>query len=72
MLIGYCSGCNLAPMRPGSYDVSVATCFSSIAASGFVMGGIKPLESRGPSLRYAAFMQGLRDAINARIRLTPR
>jgi hypothetical protein len=37
------------------------------------MGGIKaaePPESRGLSLRYAAFMQGLREAIDARIRLS--
>src|SRR4051794_9051795 len=45
--------------------------FAGIGASGFVMGGIKTVDppvSGGFSLRYAAFMQGLRDAIDARIR----
>src|SRR3954452_2969038 len=63
----------LAPMRPGSYDFGRDMYFQGIGASGFVMGGIKavePPESGGLSLRYAAFMQGLRDAIDARIRLT--
>ncbi|TMJ82623.1 MAG: ComEC family competence protein [Alphaproteobacteria bacterium] len=63
----------LAPMRPGSYDFGRDMYFQGIGASGFVMGGIKavePPESGGVSLRYAAFMQGLRDAIDARIRLT--
>src|SRR5438270_13685620 len=47
--------------------------FQGIGASGFVMGGIKavePPESGGVSLRYAALMQGLRDSIDARIRMT--
>src|SRR3984893_7297173 len=45
--------------------------FAGIGASGFVTGVIKTAEapgSGGLSLRYAAFMQGLRDAIDARIR----
>jgi competence protein ComEC len=45
--------------------------FQGIGASGFVTGAIKTVEaphSGGLSLRYAAFMQGLRDAIDARIR----
>src|SRR4030081_260141 len=45
--------------------------FAGIGASGFVMGAIKTVEppgSGGWSLRYAAFMQGLRDAIDGRIR----
>src|SRR3982075_2801194 len=45
--------------------------FAGIGASGFVTGAIKTVEppmSGGFSLRYAAFMQGLRDAIDARIR----
>ena len=61
----------LAPLRPGSYDFGRDMYFQGIGASGFVMGGIKTLEppfSGGLSLRYAAFMQGLRDAIDARIR----
>jgi len=63
----------LAPMRPGSYDFGRDMFFQGIGASGFVMGAIKTLEppvSGGLSLRYAAFMQGLRDAIDARIRTT--
>jgi competence protein ComEC len=61
----------LAPLRPGSYDFGRDMYFQGIAASGFVMGAIKTLDppfSGGFSLRYAAFMQGLRDSIDARIR----
>ncbi|WP_375414223.1 ComEC/Rec2 family competence protein [uncultured Bradyrhizobium sp.] len=61
----------LAPLRPGGYDFARDMYFQGIGASGFVMGAIKTLDppfSRGVSLRYAAFMQGLRDAIDARIR----
>jgi competence protein ComEC len=61
----------LAPLRPGSYDFGRDMYFQGIGASGFVMGGIKTLDppfSGGLSLRYAAFMQGLRDAIDGRIR----
>jgi competence protein ComEC len=61
----------LAPMRPGSYDFGRDMYFQGIGASGFVMGAIKttePPQSGGLSLRYAAFMQDLRDAIDARIR----
>jgi len=61
----------LAPLRPGSYDFSRDMFFQGIGASGFAMGAIKtaePPESGGLRLRYAAFMQGLRDAIDARIR----
>src|SRR6266516_1774210 len=45
--------------------------FSGIGASGFAMGAIKtsePPERGGLALRYASVMQGLRDAIDARIR----
>ena len=61
----------LAPLRPGSYDFGRDMYFAGIGASGFVMGSIKtvdPPDSGGWSLRYAACMQGLRDAIDARIR----
>jgi competence protein ComEC len=48
-----------------------ATCSSrGIGASGFAMGAIKsvePPERGGFALRYASVMQGLRDAIDARI-----
>src|SRR5882724_3694387 len=63
----------LAPLRPGSYDFGRDMFFSGIGASGFVMGAIKTTEApdgAGLRLRYAAFMQGLRDAIDARIRTT--
>jgi competence protein ComEC len=61
----------LAPLRPDSYDFSRDLFFQGIAGSGFVTGSIKvtePPEGGGIALRYAAFMQGLRDAIDARIR----
>ena len=63
----------LAPLRPGSYDFARDMFFQGIGASGFVTGAIKTVEppvSGGLSLRYAAIMQGLRDAIDARIRTT--
>jgi competence protein ComEC len=61
----------LAPLRPGSYDFGRDMYFQGIGASGFVTGAIKTVEPPVPgglSLRYAAVMQGLRDAIDARIR----
>jgi competence protein ComEC len=61
----------LAPLRPGSYDFGRDMYFQGIGASGFVTGAIKTVEppvSGGLSLRYAALMQGLRDAIDDRIR----
>jgi competence protein ComEC len=61
----------LAPLRPGSYDFGRDMFFQGIGASGFVTGSIKttaPPVAGGWSLRYAAVMQGLRDAIDARIR----
>jgi competence protein ComEC len=61
----------LAPLRPGSYDFGRDMYFQGIGASGFVTGAIKTVEppvSGGLSLRYAAVMQGLRDAIDDRIR----
>jgi competence protein ComEC len=61
----------LAPLRPGSYDFSRDLFFQGIGASGFVMGAITatvPSDTGGLQLRYAAIMQGLRDAIDARIR----
>jgi competence protein ComEC len=61
----------LAPLRPGSYDFSRDMFFQGIGASGFVTGAIKviePPENGGIALRYAAFMQNLRDAIDGHIR----
>jgi competence protein ComEC len=63
----------LAPLRPGSYDFGRDLFFQGIGASGFVTGGImarEPPVAGGLFLRYAAFMQNLRDAIDARIRTT--
>ncbi|HEX9210535.1 MAG TPA: ComEC/Rec2 family competence protein [Bradyrhizobium sp.] len=63
----------LSPLRPGSYDFSRDMFFQGIGASGFAMGAITvaaPPETGGIRLRYAAMMQGLRDAIDARIRAT--
>ncbi|MEH2477728.1 competence protein ComEC [Nitrobacteraceae bacterium AZCC 2146] len=63
----------LSPLRPGSYDFGRDLYFQGIGASGFVMGAIKavdPPTKAGLALRYAATMQGLRDAIDARIRTT--
>ena len=63
----------LAPLRPGSYDFARDMFFQGIGASGFVTGAIKTVEppvAGGLPLRYAAFMQDLRDAIDARIRTT--
>lgn len=63
----------LSPLRPGAYDFGRDLYFQGIAATGFVMGAIKPRPPPGEpgfALRYAATMQGLRDAIDARIRLT--
>lgn len=60
----------LTPVRPGSYDFSRDMFFAGIGASGFVMGAIRakePPEGGGWRLRYFAVMQGLRDAIDARI-----
>jgi competence protein ComEC len=61
----------LAPLRPGSYDFGRDLYFQRIGASGFVLGAIRTIElpaGGGLSLRYAAFMQSVRDAIDGRIR----
>lgn len=61
----------ISPVRPGSYDFSRDMFFQGIGASGFVLGAITastPPDAGGLRLRYAAFMQGLRDGIDARIR----
>lgn len=61
----------LAPLRPGGYDFARDLYFQGIGASGFVTGTIKtvdPPAKAGFWLDYAAFMQGLRDGIDARIR----
>lgn len=62
----------LSPLRPGGYDFGRDMYFAGLGASGFAMGAVTTLEpprSGGLSLRYAAAMQNMRDAIDARIRM---
>lgn len=61
----------LMPLRPGSYDFARDMYFQGIAASGFVTGAVTvsaPPASGGLWLRYAAALQAMRDAVDARIR----
>jgi competence protein ComEC len=60
-------------LRPGGYDFARDIYFQRIGASGFVLGAIKPIaapEGGGWWLRYAVTINGMRDAIDARIRQT--
>jgi competence protein ComEC len=60
----------LAPLRPGGYDFARAMYFSGLGASGYVLGAIRTEPApRAPGLRLraAAFIDGLREAINSRI-----
>src|SRR5581483_2478473 len=57
--------------RPGGYDFARDMYFQRIGASGYVLGAIKKAEAPvapGLWLRYAAFIDGLREAIDKRIR----
>jgi competence protein ComEC len=61
----------LQPLAPGSYDFARDMFFQGIGASGFVRGRINILASpasQGALQRADAFVQGIRDAIDARIR----
>ena len=62
----------LAPLRPGGYDFARDMYFQSIGASGYALGKIKidAAAGRAPRvwLRYAAFIDGIREAIDKRIR----
>ncbi len=61
----------LAPLKPGSYDFSRDLYFQGIGATGFVSGDIKATEPKArPAfwVRYAAFIQGMRDGIDQHIR----
>lgn len=61
----------LAPLRPGGYDFARDLYFQGVGASGFVTGAVKalaPPASASIWLSYAAFMQGLRDGIDTRIK----
>jgi competence protein ComEC len=61
----------LQPLRPGGYDFARDLYFQRIGASGFVTGSIKiepaPV-SLGFGLRIATAIEGIRDAIDGRIR----
>ena len=62
----------MRPLRPGSYDFARDMYFQGIGASGFVLGAIRTLDAPkqgGWRLRYAAWMQSLRHAVDARIRM---
>jgi competence protein ComEC len=61
----------LEPLIPGGYDFARAMYFQGIGASGFVLGAIRtapPPAGADASLRYAMAIDGMRDAIDKRIR----
>jgi len=61
----------LQPLEPGSYDFARDLFFQGIGASGFVRGAVKVITAPAPQgvlARADAFVQRLRDAIDARIR----
>jgi competence protein ComEC len=61
----------LEPLRPGGYDFARDLYFQGIGATGFALGAIKITEAPAPPglwLRYATRVQGIRDAIDDRIR----
>jgi competence protein ComEC len=60
----------LAPVRPGGYDFASDMYFQGLGASGYVLGRIntEPApHAAGLWLVYAAFVDGVREAINQRI-----
>jgi competence protein ComEC len=63
----------LAPLRPGGYDFARDLYFQRIGATGFALGAIKLAEAPEPAslrLRAAAVINGMRDAIDRRIRMS--
>jgi competence protein ComEC len=61
----------LEPLRPGGYDFARDMYFQRIGASGFVLGRVRTVDAphaRSAGLRYAMAMDGMRDAIDKRIR----
>ena len=63
----------LGPLRPGGYDFARDMFFQGIGASGYVYGRIKlekPPTSPGLWLRYRAWIDGIRESIDDRIRAT--
>jgi competence protein ComEC len=63
----------LGPLRPGGYDFARDMFFHGIGASGYIFGRIKlesPPAAPGMWLRYRAWIDGIREAIDDRIRST--
>jgi competence protein ComEC len=61
----------LPPLRPGGYDFARDLYFHSIGASGFATSPITIAPPPVPltaSLRFASFIEGIRDTVDARIR----
>ena len=61
----------LQPLRPGSYDFARDLFFQGIGASGFATGAIAietPPAPPGLGIRFATLIEGIRDAVDARIR----
>lgn len=61
----------LGPLRPGGYDFARDMFFQGIGASGYVFGRIKvekPPVERDFALRYQAFIDGMRELVDDRIR----
>ena len=61
----------LQPLRPGGYEFARDMYFQRIGASGYALGAIKaksPPVAQGFWLRYASIVDGLRDALDKRIR----
>jgi competence protein ComEC len=61
----------LAPLRPGGYDFARDMYFQGIGASGFALGSIRTAAApKAPTLwlRYATVIDGMREAIDKRIR----
>jgi competence protein ComEC len=61
----------LEPLRPGGYDFARDLYFQGLGASGFALGAIRVLPAPadgGLWLRYAAWVDGLRETIDKRIR----
>lgn len=62
----------LRPLRPGGYDFARDMYFQGLGASGFVLGAIKLTDAPqqgGLMLRYWTAVQGMRDSVDARIRM---
>lgn len=61
----------LPPLRPGGYDFARDMYFKGIGASGYALGKIRivaPPVNAGFWVHYAAFVDGIRDTIDKRIR----